>query len=326
MESRRLLGSLGASGLAVSSGVFARRKLLKAWRSNPDPLAGRPAKFPDGEIRRITVDDGASIETVTVGEGPTVVLVHGLTTSRHDWGPIGEHLLESGKQLITVDQRGHGGSTTGVDGYGSSRLGKDLRAVFEQLDVHAEALIGHSMGGMASMAFAVEHGDCFAERVENLVLIATAAELDTARHRAALHLGGVALPERLWPHNDRLRLGAGLFFFGREPSLNMIDEGIAAFRATPERVRTEATKSLLKHDVVGQLGEIATPTLVIGAGRDQIIFPKQVVQLADGIASAELEMFDDAGHMVIWEKHVEIAALINDLLRRARRQRRAESL
>ncbi len=305
--------ALPAVGLGLlAAGGLAGRAIVRRWRDNPDPLNGQPVRFPDGDRRTVRLPDGAEIMTATIGEGPTIVLVHGLTASKNDWGPIAPTLVASGYRVLAVDQRGHGESTPGTAGYGSTQLAADLAHVMDELDVHAAALVGHSMGGMTAMTYAIHHRDAFAARVDRLVLVATAASLETARHQFGLSLGGVHIPQTLVPADERLRVGAGLGVFGRAPSLHMVDEVIDMFRACPEPVRAAATIALKDHDVVEQLGTITAPTLVIGAGRDQLIRPHQIDELAEGIPGASLELFPDAGHMVHWEEHNAIARLILD--------------
>lgn len=312
MAKRGLIGGLGIGGLLLG-GLAGSRRLIDTWAENPDPLSGHPVRFPDGEARTVELADGAVIHTVTAGSGPVIVLVHGVTTSSHDWGPVAEHLVASGFQVVGIDQRGHGQSTVGTAGFGSRQLGRDLRDVFDVLDIHARALVGHSMGGMAAMAFATEHRDTMVNRVARLVLVATSSELQNPRHKLALGLGSVSLPDAVRAGGAQMRLGAGAVF-GSSPSLHMVDEVIAAFQQTPEVVRVEALTALKHHDVRDELGNITAPTLVIGGGRDRLIFPDQVAALDAGISTSTLTMFPEAGHMLIWERHREISDMIIDFV------------
>ncbi len=307
--------ALPAAGVGVAlAGGLAGKRLVSKWRRNPDPLGGRRVAFPEGEQRFVTLADGAKISTVTVGNGPTIVCVHGLTANRHDWGPLAPALLDAGYQLLAVEQRGHGDSTSGTAGYGSEQLGEDLAAVLTELDVHAAALMGHSMGGMAIMSFAANAPGELTARVQSLILIATAASLKTKRHGVALRAGGLPIPEVLIPQSERLRVGAGLSVFGKNPSLHMIDEVLRQFEQCDEDVRTDATAALADHDVRGRLGSLGIPALVIGASKDLLISSSQVAELAAELDDAELHMFDDAGHMVIWERHERIGRLVRGFL------------
>lgn len=307
--------TIPAVGIGVlAAGGFLGQRLISKWRINPDPLDGKPAEFPSGIVRPVTLPDGAVINTVTVGEGPTIVCVHGLTTNRNDWGPMAPALLDAGFTLLAVEQRGHGESTEGTAGYGSKQLGDDLAVVLETLDVEAIAVMGHSMGGMAAMAYAVDHPDAFHRRVASLILLATAASMRTGRHAIALRLGGLVIPEALQPPESRLRVATGLMAFGARPSLHMIDQIIGHFRTCPDDVRAKATAALADHHVEDQLASVHVPALVVGASRDQMIRPFQVEQLAEALANSRLEMLPSAGHMVIWERHEQLTTMIIDWL------------
>ncbi len=312
MEKRSLV--LGALAVAAAATLAGSRRILRQWAENPDPLEGRPVRFPVGDRRVVTLADGAQIATTTVGSGPAIVCVHGLTASHHDWGPIAPALLEQGFQLIAVDQRGHGESSEGSAGFGSAQLGRDLRDVLSSLDVHAIALMGHSMGGMAAMAYAVDSPDEFDRRVSSLILVGTAASLVVPGSRVGFRLTGIQIPAWLKPSNRRLRLGAGLSVFGRRPSLHMVDEAIASATQLPEDVRALATSALGTHNVLDRLDGVTKDALVIGGTRDLLIRTSQVRDLARALPRAELHLLDGAGHMLIWERHEEIATLVTSFL------------
>ncbi len=300
---------------AVLAGGLLGRQLVASWRKNPDPLDGRPVRFPEGEQRFIELPDGARISTVTVGSGPVIVCVHGVTASRRDWAPMTPHLIEAGYTVIAVEQRGHGDSTVGTAGFGSAQLGDDLAVVLEALDVRSATLMGQSMGGMAVMAFAVDHDATLRARVDRLVLIATAGAMTSGLQTVGLTLSGIDIPDALDPADKRLRVGAGLLAFGAKPSLHMVDEAIAMFRRCPEPVRIAASPALKDHDVLERLRAVDLPALVVGGTRDRLIAPKQVEALADALPDSRSEMFEGAGHMLIWERHQEVAELVADFVR-----------
>ncbi len=316
MSKRKWLvgGILAGAVLAFA----ARRRLLAGWAANVDPLDGQAVEFPPGLHRTVLLPDGAKISTVTVGEGPSIVCVHGLTGSRHDWGPMAPGLLDAGYQLIAVEQRGHGDSSPGTAGYGSAQLGEDLGHVLTELDINAVALMGHSMGGMATMAFAVDQPATLRMRVSSLILIATAASLVSPGSKLGFRLSGFPFPPRLMPSERRLRVGAGLTVFGSRPSLHMIDSAIRSARTLPEDVRAAATSALGVHNLLDRLETIDLPTLVVGGLRDRIIWPSRVRALARAIPGAELHMVDDAGHMIIWERHEHVDELVLSFLSRLR--------
>jgi pimeloyl-ACP methyl ester carboxylesterase len=112
------------------------------------------------------------------GEGPTLVLAHGLTATRR-YVVHGSRLLErSGYRVVSYDARGHGESSPARDphDYGYPKLVKDLEVVLDGLGIDRALLVGASMGAATTLAFALENP----ERVPALVQV-TPAHIGFAR-------------------------------------------------------------------------------------------------------------------------------------------------
>ena len=106
------------------------------------------------------------------GEGPAVVLLHGLTATRR-YVVMGSRLLErSGLTVVGYDARGHGRSQPAPEAraYGYELLASDLRAVLDGLELDSALLAGASMGAHTALRFALEHP----ARVRALCLITPA--------------------------------------------------------------------------------------------------------------------------------------------------------
>ena len=96
--------------------------------------------------QRVTFDDGAStIVESWGGRGPTVVCVHGMTSSRKAWIRLAERLTAF--RIVAYDQRGHGDAAEFRGPMTLDRHVADLNAVVDTLDTAPLALIGHSWGG-----------------------------------------------------------------------------------------------------------------------------------------------------------------------------------
>jgi pimeloyl-ACP methyl ester carboxylesterase len=125
-------------------------------------MAEPPTAFALGE--RPTIRGEAA------GEGPPIVLCHGITATRR-YVVHGSRALErAGYGVIAYDARGHGESDAAPDdqGYGYPRLVEDLKAVIDATaGDRAPVVAGHSMGAHSAVAFALAHP----ERVAALVLI-----------------------------------------------------------------------------------------------------------------------------------------------------------
>jgi pimeloyl-ACP methyl ester carboxylesterase len=105
----------------------------------------------------------------SAGDGPPVVLLHGLSATRRNVVQGSRHLPRRGYRLIAYDARGHGASDP-APRYEYSDLAADLDAVLAHFDLERAALVGSSMGATTAMAFALAHP----ERVPALVQITPA--------------------------------------------------------------------------------------------------------------------------------------------------------
>ena len=111
------------------------------------------------------------------GQGPPVVLLHGLTATRR-YVVMGSRALErSGHRVIAYDARGHGRSTPAPDprAYTYEELGRDLEAVLDRLQIERAVLAGASMGAHTLLWLALRAP----ERVRGLVVITPGYEPET---------------------------------------------------------------------------------------------------------------------------------------------------
>ena len=302
--------AVGAVGGVAAALINTDRRMIDRWRSNPDPLNGVTPRFPDGEVRAIDISDGTTINTVTAGTGPTVVLVHGLTGSRHDWGPVGTRLVEAGFEVIAVEQRGHGDSTVGSDGWGIPHNGRDLARVLEALEVRDAVVAGHSMGGMATMTMALDHPAVAQQRVKSLVLVATRHGVKDFGMKAALRLGAAKITDRFMAAADRNRLATGLSVFGSNPSLFMVEAAMVGADRCPDETRRGATGALATYNITDRLGQISLPTSVVCGTNDKLTPLEENEFIAAHIPNAKMHTIDGPGHMIIWESVDELTKII----------------
>jgi pimeloyl-ACP methyl ester carboxylesterase len=119
---------------------------------------------------------GTRLSGEEAGEGPAVVLLHGLTATRR-YVVMGSKALErGGHRVIAYDARGHGrsGPAPSADAYGYDDLADDLLAVMDDRDAGRAVLAGASMGAHTLVRFALEHPD----RVAGLVIATPAFDPD----------------------------------------------------------------------------------------------------------------------------------------------------
>jgi pimeloyl-ACP methyl ester carboxylesterase len=120
--------------------------------------------------------DGVRLSGEQSGEGPAIVLLHGLTATRR-YVVMGSRVLErSGHRVIRYDARGHGHSSPAPspDAYTYELLADDLRTVLDELRIEEAVLAGASMGAQTAVRFTLDHPG----RVRALGLITPAFDPD----------------------------------------------------------------------------------------------------------------------------------------------------
>jgi pimeloyl-ACP methyl ester carboxylesterase len=89
-----------------------------------------------------------------IGDGPALVLVHGIGSRGVSWAPVAEDLART-YRLVILDLRGHGGSSHPEHGYLLSDYAHDLEAVLNDLGLDRPLIVGHSLGGMTVLQWAL---------------------------------------------------------------------------------------------------------------------------------------------------------------------------
>jgi pimeloyl-ACP methyl ester carboxylesterase len=133
-----------------------------------------------------------------LGEGPPVILLHGITATRRQVVHGSTTLARKGLRMIQYDARGHGESGPAPDGtgYGYPQLVADLRLVIEeQVGDQRLVLTGHSMGAHTAVAYALKAP----ERLAGLVVIGLAygGPIEDAQERQTVLAGWDQLADGL---------------------------------------------------------------------------------------------------------------------------------
>jgi pimeloyl-ACP methyl ester carboxylesterase len=103
-----------------------------------------------------------------VGDGPAIVLLHGLTATRRYVVHGSKLLSRRGYRMVGFDARGHGESGAPGDSsaYEYTDMAADLEALLDELGVERAVLAGHSMGAATAIRFALDHPDRVAALVQ----------------------------------------------------------------------------------------------------------------------------------------------------------------
>jgi len=132
--------------------------------------------------------DGVTLAGEEAGEGPAIVLLHGLTATRR-YVVMGSKALErGGHRVVAYDARGHGASSPAPE-YAYEGLAGDLLAVLDDRGIERAVLVGASMGAHTIVRFALDHGDRAAGLVAVTPAYAPEGHTDTLERWDALAAG-----------------------------------------------------------------------------------------------------------------------------------------
>jgi len=222
------------------------------------------------EARPFTIGGAPALRGEMAGEGPPVVLCHGITATRRYVLHGSKSLARAGYAVTTYDARGHGESDPAPAGesYGYPELVADLeRVVGEEVGDEPFLLGGHSMGAHTAIAYALRHPD----RLAGLALIGPvytgAIEPDSLRYwdglAAALEAGGID------GFLDYLEREQGIDPRWRDSVLRFTRQRLE-LQEHPEALAQalrEVTRSR-PFDSLEELGALAVPTLVVASNDD----------------------------------------------------------
>ncbi len=108
-----------------------------------------------GGTDRDVTGQGVRLRATTwSGEGPPVVLLHGLASQRRFWNLVVPELVASGRPVLALDQRGHGDSGRPDGPYDIATCAADVLAVLDDLEVPVAVVAGHSWGASVALAVA----------------------------------------------------------------------------------------------------------------------------------------------------------------------------
>lgn len=111
-----------------------------------------------GFTQRPVTANGISINAVTGGAGPPILLLHGWPESWWEWHKV-MPLLAERFSVAAIDLRGAGFSDCPQGGYDKATMARDAHAVMVALGHEQYAVCGHDIGGMVALAQAALHRD-----------------------------------------------------------------------------------------------------------------------------------------------------------------------
>jgi pimeloyl-ACP methyl ester carboxylesterase len=261
--------------------------------------------------------DGTPVKVIQLGEGPPLLLVHGLSGCWQNWLENIPYFART-HRVIALDLPGFGASPMPAAQISIPGYARLLERLCETLRIDAAAVVGNSMGGYIAAELAI----CWPQRVERLILVSAAGISAEHLHNDSVMAGGrvlAAIATRTAAQHELLARRPGLrrialSFVVRHPELLsapiahelMQGAGTPAFRP--------ALRAIMTHRITERLSQIACPTLVVWGEDDHVIPVRDARRFGELIPNARVQILPDTGHVPMIERPARFNTLLEDFL------------
>jgi pimeloyl-ACP methyl ester carboxylesterase len=307
-----------------TAGMTSSSQELGGASVDPRVIRFRPGQRREGgyPVRFCTIH-GYRRAFVCFGNGPALLLIHGIGDSSDTWQPV---LDELGRHhtVVAPDLLGHGRSEKPRADYSIAAYANGMRDLLSVLEIDRVTVIGHSLGGGVAAQFAYQ----FPERCERLVLVDSGGVGRSVS--PFLRLATVPGVEALMPLfglppvRMATRITAGVLRHLSTALGRDAEELLAVFDALPDTAARTAILRTLRSGVDWR-GQVITmldraylaegmPTLLVW-GRHDAVIPLGHGRLAHAaMPGSRFEIFDDAGHFPHHSDPARFVQIVSDFM------------
>jgi pimeloyl-ACP methyl ester carboxylesterase len=247
---------------------------------------------------------GQSIHYYEAGQGPTVILLHGLGANAGIWvaniGPLSAHY-----HVIAPDQIGFGHSDKPLIDYKIATFVDFLYGFMQTQKIAKATLVGNSLGGWIAVEFAIQHP----EMVEKLVLV-DAGGLSFESASPTINLNPASL--------DDTKKVLGVVFYNQAMVTDMAVAAVFARHLkdndgyTIRRFMDGIVTTDQREDT--KLSSVHAPTLVVWGANDALLPLSMGERFHAGIAGSKLVAIKECGHIPQLEMPEEFNRALLDFL------------
>jgi pimeloyl-ACP methyl ester carboxylesterase len=257
------------------------------------------------------------------GEGPAILLIHGMAGSSRTWREV-LPLLARDHTVIAPDLLGHGESAKPVGDYSLGAFASGLRDFLGVLGIERVTVVGQSLGGGVAMQLAYQHP----EVCERLVLVGSGGlgrEVSWILRTLTLPGADLLMPI-LFPTFARdLGNQVSRFLHRKGWRAPHLAETWRAYTSLTESDNRDAFVRTLR-GVIDTRGQsvsardrlylaAALPTMIVWGDEDDIIPVTHAYEAHEAIPHSRLEIFTGAGHFVHVQEPQRFAELLIDFIK-----------
>ncbi len=271
---------------------------------------GGPPESLGGSGPAVARPDGTRLAWDRAGDGPVVLLVHGIGSSRRTWDAIVPQLVSAGYRALRLDLRGCGESSVPEGEFGMDAFLGDLVSFVDSLGLDTFHLVGHSLGGMIAQRYVLDHP----ARVRSLALASTTSHNGRranafARLMVSLAEHGYDALEQQPALRETAEATLREAFPGGVP-LSMLKRGMER----PNPARANAWRACIDFTAKDRLSEVRCPCLVTHGTADMLIPFRAGELVAQAIPAARWVVEEGAGHSLPKERAASFGAALTTLL------------
>ncbi|WP_276497658.1 alpha/beta fold hydrolase [Pontibacter litorisediminis] len=235
------------------------------------------------------------------GSGDTLVFLHGFCESKQVWAEFTQPLQQKFR-IIALDLPGFGDNTQGAQRYSMESMADDVKQELEKLGVRKCILIGHSMGGYVSMAFAEKYG----HMLSGLCLFHSSALPDTDEKKEQ-RSKSIDFVERHGVDNFINPFTEPLFYQGNRERLQQEIELMKNIgKATPkESIKGALAAMRDRPDRTGVLRGAKFPVLFIFGKEDGAVPLEKALEQCHLPGNSMVYFLEKTGHMGMFERPYE---------------------
>jgi len=315
----KAIGIVAGAAIGVATAAYGAQKVIVNSISKTDV----DFEFLASEQFVVTTRDNARIVVYRDGPRnsmlPTIIFLHGYALCSPIWAHQFD-LLRDKYDIVAIDLRGHGASSLGDNDISLETMADDLFDVVRQLEIENHILVGHSTGGVVSMAYLEKYSNEIEKDISGLCLVSTLA------HPPYHHLENVSEALTKFSFTGKafhilsdvpiLGFPMARFALGKKASNAVCEFVRRCVISTDREVCVKVLQVLADFDFRKTLETVIAPSAVIVGTSDPVTPLKDAKVVAKALGIQET-VIQDVGHCPMLESVDEFNEALLDFLDKA---------